>query len=371
MKKETLNEHNNTMSHNNESHSKSSELLHQEKWNLASALDDKNLTLEDIRNSIKIDDEWDVMKVTKSVINRIWFNKELYNTTFINAHWPNGDLWIGFRKADNLLKVNPQDKIVLYSVMPQDVWIYSMVFSLSDLLMIKSCLENPNFVIVDAIWNLDFSDVKFWEGYNKQLYEWICKYIQSRKYEYIWTIRHRLRIRSSEVDVNKLVKMLDGVDMNELFKLRLKWDKLALELYNDYNSLYWPCTFEEFIETITDDEWYKEWVDIMEWRKLLWVYCDIDDTLIIRDKNGFAVNEKVLNYLKEQEKLWREIHIWTWWNISDQQQKLNKFWIKYPLMSKYEHRWAEAEIVIDDQDYGSFMSDYWIKAKNYINVYDL
>ena len=350
---------------NNESYSKSSSLLNQEIWNLACTLNDKDLTLENIKRSIKIDDEWDTMGTTKIFINRIWLNREFYNSTFIHAvtqhQISNGEhlRWdwdiIGFRKAETILKNNPKEKIVVYSIVPIDVGMYTSLLQLQDLFTIKRCLENPNFVIVDATWNSDFSDVKFWQGYNRKFYEWICKYIQSRKYEYIWTIRHKLRILSDEFNVKK----------------SLESNKLALELYNEYDSIYWPCTFEEFIKIITDNEWYREWIDIMKWKKLVWVYCDIDWTLIVRGKDGFVVNEKVLNYLKEQEKLWKEIHLWTWWEIYQQEQILKYFWIKYPLTNKYKYQWAKAETVIDNFDYNKFVSNYRIKVKNYINVDNL
>lgn len=348
MVEKTINKGNSTVRNDNE-HRGSSKLLYQERWNIASTLDANDLTLEDIKRSIKIDDGPYNTKITKSVIDRIWFNTELYNSIFINASSTNG---IAFKKADDLLQDNLDNRVVVYSVIPENAWFYSKIYSLSDLLVIKRCLENPNFVLVDAIRNLDFSDVKFWNMYNKDLYEWICKYIQSRKYEYIWKIRH---------------KFFNERDNKELLS-KAKW---ISEEYEKYNSIYWPCTFQEFIETISDKEWFKEWLDIMEWKKLKWVYCDMDGTLILDDKDWFVVNQKVLDYLEEQERLWNEVHIWTWWDINEQQQKLKRFWIKYPLISKYEHRWSEAEIVIDDQDYDSFTSDYWIKVQNYINVNDL
>lgn len=362
----TSKEHDNNMSYN-ESNSKSSELLHQKKWDIASTLDDNNLTLEDIKRSIKIDDEWDIMKMTKFFINRIWFNSEFYNSRFINAvtrcqisnsehlHWD--CVIIGFRKADAILKDNPHEKIVAYSYLPTDAGMYSTLLQIPDLFIIKRCLENPNFILVNCRKDWDCSNVRFWQGYNQEFYEWISKYIQSRKYEYIWIIRCKLDIyRNRSYNIQDL----------------LENKKLVLEsLYKDYNSIYWPCTFDEFIEIITDDEWYKNWVDIMKWRKLVWIYCDIDWTLIVEGKDGLIVNEKVLNYLEEQEKLWKEIHLWTWWEIYEQKRKLRKFWIKYPLTSKYKHQWAKAETVIDDLDYNSFVSDYWIKVQNYINVDDL
>ena len=338
-----------------ENPNKSSDLLQQERWNIVNALHTE-LSVEDIQKSIKIGDEAEKAQgITKSVISMTSSN-ELYNSTFINLHW-----WglrnqlCGAYKADDLLKDNPEAKVVLYDILGGPKFFYRMGYGtnhdIRDLFILKICLEKPNCVLTDLF---EINDVKFWQWHNKEFYERLCEYVQSQKYAFIGKIRHDIRYKCA---INK----------NELIKNK----ELILESYNTYNLHYWPCTFEEFVDIIVDDSWYKEWVDIMEWRKLLWVYCDIDDTLIIRDKDGFVVNEKVLNYLKEQEKQWREIHIWTWWNISDQQEKLNKFWIKYPLISKYEHRWAEAEIVIDDQDYSSFMSDYWIKAKNYINVHDL
>ena len=331
---------------------KSSEQLQQEKWNIVNVLQDTELTIEDIQKSITIGDETEeAQDITKSIITMA-SSKELYNSTFINLRSQRNELR-GVYKADNLLNNNPESKIVLYDILwgPERFPFDFEDYNIRDLFVLERCLERPNCVATDVfeIWK-----VKFWQWCNKEFYEQLRKYTQSKSNYFIGILRHNIRHKCA-------------IDVDELLKNK----ELIFESYQEYNSYYWPCTFEEFVNIIVYDREFKLWVNTMEWKILQWVYCDMDGTLIISDKDWFVINEKVLGYLKEQEMLWKEIHIWTWWDINKQQQKLNEFWIKYPLISKYKYNWAEAEIVIDDQSYDSFQTDYWIKAKNYVNVCDL
>lgn len=81
------------------------------------------------------------------------------------------------------------------------------------------------------------------------------------------------------------------------------------------------------------------------------------------------VNEELLQKLQEYKKQWKEIYIFTWWNLKEKQKLLDKFDIKYKLMSKYDMAWWTAEIVYDDTgDQETFFAETKILAKTYNNV---
>lgn len=96
------------------------------------------------------------------------------------------------------------------------------------------------------------------------------------------------------------------------------------------------------------------------------VFCDIDDTLLLRDG---SINEKVLVLLSEYEKEGKEVSIWTGGDPALATERLQKTSAKkYPLVSKYDYIGATAEIVIDNVSEDKFYFQSGIKAKKFIRI---
>lgn len=251
--------------------------------------------------------------------------------------------WIN--KAIQILTQDKNAKIILTSFLPKEyliknLWDKSEIF------------ESPNVVFFQIPEFDGINDIKFGNIDSKSHAEII------------------------KVSINDFLRLVRHSSRNEKSWFYDKANKENAEKYynefkNRYSSILPNCSYDEFVMfTINykiDDELKMPWKDI------LWVYCDIDWTLILTDENWEkTVNEKVLNYLKNLEELWKEIHIWTGWDVSEQRKILESFWITYPVSSKYDYSWASAEFVIDDFGSNSeFYAFTSITPKAYINVNDI
>lgn len=215
--------------------------------------------------------------------------------------------------------------------------------------------ENPN-VYYMSLPELDFNSVKF-DKVNDEAY---FKTMKVMLLEFVRNARHKACHNKERFykDDNKEIA-------NNLYKTFIK----------KFGEMFPAYSYDEFAEFCVNwhidiDEYSKE---KMPWQEISWVYCDIDGTLIITWEDWeLKVNNKVLDFLKNLEELWKEIHIRTWGNLSEQRQVLERFWIKYPLSSKYDYSWASAEFVIDDIENGDkFYAFTTITPKTYINVNEI
>jgi len=103
------------------------------------------------------------------------------------------------------------------------------------------------------------------------------------------------------------------------------------------------------------------------------VFCDFDDTLVLRDG---TINEKVLKMLKEFAAAGKKVTIWTGGDVNTAREKLEKvedpetaaFLQGLTLASKYDFAGATAEIVIDDMALEALGIMFKLKAKRFIKI---
>jgi hypothetical protein len=110
--------------------------------------------------------------------------------------------------------------------------------------------------------------------------------------------------------------------------------------------------------------------EVMKGQNIEWVYCDVDGTLLIwwEQEETQILNKKVVSMLKWHETEWKQITIWTWWDLEKAQTLLKSLWIDWPVVSKYDYAGAIAEIVVDNEDEWAFVLQYKIAPKTFINA---
>ena len=277
-------------------------------------------------------------------------NNENLKGAFIVMMWPLCKDWefIWIKAANAILERWNNAKIVLitssYDILP------SKDYSEKQYKAVEQLSSNPNIKVIKTKFPLmlmadDFNNLKFDNNSQNMALQECAPFISE--------IRH------------------DVVEFWKEWFYKKENCEQAQKYYNSFKEKFWyilpNATFDEFVEFITKYDGKQE--EKMPWQEISWVYCDIDGTLIIVDEKWEKmVNEKVLNYLIKCEKSWKEIHIRTWWDLSKQREVLEKFWITYPLSSKYDYSWAIAEIVIDDCDEDGFKKLTSITPKSFINV---
>lgn|GEM_PF-3431116 len=92
--------------------------------------------------------------------------------------------------------------------------------------------------------------------------------------------------------------------------------------------------------------------------------CDVEGTLLV----GEEINSKVLEMLRESEKEGKSVTLWTGGDVEKLSAKLRQLGVEYPVVSKYDYRWGEAEMVIDDLAQAEFSERYKIFPKKYHQI---
>jgi hypothetical protein len=96
------------------------------------------------------------------------------------------------------------------------------------------------------------------------------------------------------------------------------------------------------------------------------VYCDLDDTLMMRDG---SINTEAVALLEKYETQGKRIFIWTGGNLEEARKKLTGTVLeKYNLVSKYDFTGATAEVVIDNVSMEKFLIQYAIKAERFVRI---
>jgi len=96
------------------------------------------------------------------------------------------------------------------------------------------------------------------------------------------------------------------------------------------------------------------------------VYCDLDDTLMMRDG---SLNAEAVAILERYAAQGKRIIIWTGGDLEEAKMKLAGTVLeKYALASKYDYTGATAEIVIDNVSLEKFSLQYGIKVKKYVRL---
>ncbi len=100
--------------------------------------------------------------------------------------------------------------------------------------------------------------------------------------------------------------------------------------------------------------------------KIEGVYCDLDDTLIMRDG---SINAEMVAMLENYAAQGKRIFIWTGGNLEDARKKIAGTVLeRYDLESKYDFTGATAEIVIDNVSMEKFSIQYGIKVQKFVRV---
>lgn len=96
------------------------------------------------------------------------------------------------------------------------------------------------------------------------------------------------------------------------------------------------------------------------------VYCDLDDTLLMRDG---SVNLEMVGLLEQYRAEGKTVRIWTGGELAEARGRIAGTVLEaYQLVSKYDYTGAIAEIVVDNVSIEKFMVQYGIKPKNYVRV---
>lgn len=229
-------------------------------------------------------------------------------------------------------------------------------------------------------WWIQKAKIEFLENHHNCLFieagttqfskEYICNALQKKKentfvklnaltiinHHQIWSIKHDLgHIKDPYNPVNEYEKW-------ELQKARITTQEL----------FPWLNTLEKMLDFIVHIK--LDIPELMKWQRIEWVYCDIDGTLI--DYVGIhswkegtqQLRTRVVELLKKYESEWKEIILWTWWDVQQKEAYLRSLWIRRPVKSKYDYAWATAEIVVDDTDQNAFIAQSKIYPETYIDT---
>ncbi|EKE29409.1 MAG: hypothetical protein ACD_2C00180G0002 [uncultured bacterium (gcode 4)] len=168
----------------------------------------------------------------------------------------------------------------------------------------------------------------------------------------LWYLRH---------DLPKVIRRgWDGYEVDE--SQRERFEKIMTDARAAFNMKE-HVTESQVVRFIMETKTQIE--KVMDW-DIDWVYCDIDDTIIRAD---WTLILSTLDILEKYEKQWKAIHIWTWWELELAKEKLaGTPFERFPLVSKYDYAWANAEIVIDNVSPEKFAIQTGITAKKFIRV---
>lgn len=168
----------------------------------------------------------------------------------------------------------------------------------------------------------------------------------------IWTLRHALKHKDDPYDKTESEKT--------------NW-------LNEVQKFFpWLETFDKAMDYILHIK--LDLPEPMKWKRIQWVYVDVDGTLIEyvgihSGKEGTQkLRQKVVDLLIKYESEWKEIIVWTGWDVDLKKKYLRSLWITRPVVSKYDYAGATAEIVLDDKDQNAFIAQSKIYPETYINT---
>ncbi len=298
-----------------------------------------------------INKELEVYGKAWPVTASFWQVLSMFNDVF--KWWGNLFKWIKILVADDknavkevleILEKNPQEKLIIFApkVIVQNIIheIWTDLMKLMKYPNVKVC-ENLSNYIPDMI----------------RLAQELKETPESKNSPYL-TI--------NEFQKNNSIRILRILQHDlKPYVIEEKWErykqiiKQAREIFDIK-----PETPDENVESFILNA-KREITKVMEW-DINWVYCDIDDTIIWADGN---IIEKTLKIIQELENEWKEIIIWTGWDLSEAKKKLaGTLFEKYKLVSKYDYAGATAEIIIDNTSPEKFFVQTGITAKKFIRI---
>ncbi len=252
---------------------------------------------------------------------------------------------MSFLTLDNIKKLSPQkaDQIKLFLSYPKS--------------KLKQLPFNPNELLVNNLKQESLSSKHIWwaeKTIENKKWKNLTALISSEAGRRIWKFRHTLQHKEDPYDMTESEQVERLKEVQKFFP--------------------WLETFDKAMDYILHIN--LDLPEVMKWERIEWVYVDVDGTLI--DYVGIhsgkewtqKLRPKVVELLKKYEAEWKEIIVWTWWNVELKKKYLRSLWITRPVVSKYDYAWATAEIVIDDTGQNSFIAQSKIYPEVYINTTD-
>jgi len=324
-----------------------------EKW----TEEDEYISNKSIIESLKfIGLEGTRKKFVDKMIKSMYKAEDLFDEKYLDAvvimnehqeHWWNMSDFKWLDQAIEILAQNPLKTIILCSWLPIDFlkekaakfWLFQnyknteykqLPINLSDCL-IKQSIEETSIPKKEK--NL-------------------TALISSEASRRIWYFRHALKH--------------DEDPYNKTENEKVDWLKEVQKFFP------WLETFEKAMDYVLHIK--LDLPEPMKWKRIEWVYVDVDGTLIVyvgihSGKEGTQeLRQDVVELLKKYESEWKEIIIWTGWDVELKKKYLRSLWITRPVVSKYDYAGATAEIVLDDTDQNAFIAQSKIYPETYINT---
>jgi len=236
----------------------------------------------------------------------------------------------------------------------------------------------------------------------EEIYQpWVNKVKNSETFQYVSSFPN-VHYARMPIDANGLKAIVDG-EKEKTMENALGWSEGIVEKWvgeilhvlKHLSNYYEPSENEqdrvESIKSIANkhfpwlwDNW-KKLIDYVTKEKfnmplvrpgeaLPGVWFDCDWTLLTYPEGDWSeqsLNPKVVALMKQFEEEWKEITVWTWWDVEEKERLLKEHWINYTVVSKRDYTWWIADVVVDDLDMTMFVWQTKIFPKKFIQVSSL
>lgn len=120
------------------------------------------------------------------------------------------------------------------------------------------------------------------------------------------------------------------------------------------------------LQRIVDMFKYSRTKGLPEGTRFEGVFVDRDGTLY--DNKKLIFNQHIIDMIKEYEKQWKKITLWTWWNLEIKQKLLDEAWLDYKIQNKTDYKWWTVEIAIDNDSQEFLLANAKIISEHHIKV---
>lgn len=308
------------------------------------------MTRQEILDSIKVYASYDavITAIKENLLESDINIDSLANTTIIavenKINGASMQSCSGFTIAHNLLKVNPEAKIILYHVLP--VKYFSETKGVCDMFNLVSTKPNVRLISVPAT-PKEFALVFQEEGIKADantIKESLNEHITaglSQIWHSIGKVSNPLQ-PDNELDVNAV-------------RLGISKAKEIFPMLSDKDNSF----IIQFLKEASSNR-----AEVAKGKTFSGIFCDIEGTLLIDSK----VHNKVFEFLKQNEKEGKDISLWTDGNLSEIQLLLDANSVSYKLYAKRDFAGAIVEMAIDDMDEISFSAITKIFVEKFLPV---
>ncbi len=258
----------------------------------------------------------------------------------------------GIKVAQEFLAASPEQKILIYSMMPVGALLKQM----------------PELAALLGKDNVRFADM-LKLMHSEQVQELSNIFNQTSASEATISTEQVVTEANKLVD-QKVVQILHSIEpykVGDPYNASEEHRETVAQALRDART-YFPTllgkTDKEVLDFLYTTRENMKRPEVMKGQKIDGVFCDIEGTLVV---NG-AINQIVLDKLLAYEKEGKVVTLWTDGDISTLQQVLDSNGITFPLKSKFDYAGAMAEIVIDDADENTFKARTKIYPKHFIKA---